>query len=100
MTKLYLDFKQIKQLTGFSRTTLWRLERSGCFPTHINVSPKRVGWSIESVRRWANSKGLLEGSGPFLPKRIRTTGERFRQQLVGWSYVQASEYRRMHPEGF
>ena len=27
-----------------SRTTIWRLERTGIFPKHIRISPGRIGW--------------------------------------------------------
>jgi len=61
MKKLYLDFKQIHQLTGLSRTTIWRMEKAKTFPMHQQISAKRVGWSLVAVRDWARDRGLLTG---------------------------------------
>jgi predicted DNA-binding transcriptional regulator AlpA len=37
---------------GLSRTTIWRLERSGRFPTRIRTSARLVAWLEEDVERW------------------------------------------------
>jgi prophage regulatory protein len=40
------------QRTGLSRTTLWRLERRGDFPSHRQLSPGAVGWVEAEVEDW------------------------------------------------
>ncbi|MBI4474768.1 MAG: AlpA family phage regulatory protein [Acidobacteria bacterium] len=40
-TKL-LRIAQVRELTGLSRSTIWRLERSGQFPKRVNIIPMRA----------------------------------------------------------
>ena len=41
------------KLTGLSRTTLWRLSRSGMFPAPVQLSsPAAVGWSEREINAW------------------------------------------------
>ncbi len=48
----FLTFKQVRDLTGLSRSTIWRLERAGKFPRHHRISPNRVAWDQEAISRW------------------------------------------------
>lgn len=51
-----LPWKQIKELTGLSRTTVWRLQKAGDFPAPVVISPGRVGWREREVMAWARSR--------------------------------------------
>ena len=42
-----LNVKEVVGMTGLSKATIWRKEKSGAFPKRINLTPRRVGW-IES----------------------------------------------------
>ena len=42
----------VTRLTGLSRTTLWRLERAGAFPTRVRLGANSVGWVEEEIRQW------------------------------------------------
>jgi len=44
--------KEVQTLTGLSRTTLWRLERSGKFPARIALSTSSVGWRLSDIQEW------------------------------------------------
>ena len=44
--------REVTARTGLSRTTLWRLERSGRFPQRIRLSRNAVGWYAQEVTRW------------------------------------------------
>jgi predicted DNA-binding transcriptional regulator AlpA len=44
--------KQLRQLTGLSNTTIWRLEREGAFPARIRLSQKSVGWRRSEIETW------------------------------------------------
>jgi prophage regulatory protein len=46
----------VQDRTSLSRVTLWRLSRSGKFPSPIQISPGRVAWSDKAVREWMTSK--------------------------------------------
>jgi predicted DNA-binding transcriptional regulator AlpA len=51
-----LRASDVTRLTGLSRTTLWRLERQGQFPTRIRLGLNSVGWRDEEVQHWVESR--------------------------------------------
>ena len=51
-----LKQKEVVQLTGLSRVTIWRLEQRGEFPGKIALSPNRVGWLENEVSDWITSR--------------------------------------------
>ncbi|UIJ74291.1 AlpA family transcriptional regulator [Aurantimonas sp. HBX-1] len=51
-----LSIRQVRAIVGLSRSTIWRLCRSGDFPNSITLSPGRVGWSEQAVRAWITQK--------------------------------------------
>ena len=51
-----LRFPDVRDRTGLSRSTLWRLERRGEFPKHRKLSPNTVGWVEEELTAWIQSK--------------------------------------------
>jgi prophage regulatory protein len=51
-----LRFPAIRERTGLSRTTIWRLERRGDFPPHHLISPNAVAWVEEEVLEWLRAR--------------------------------------------
>lgn len=51
-----LRFGEVRQRTGLSRSTIWRMERSGIFPRRIKVSVNVVAWREDEVAAWIVSK--------------------------------------------
>jgi prophage regulatory protein len=51
-----LRFGEVRQRTGLSRSTIWRMERSGTFPKRIKVSFNVVAWREDEVEEWIVSK--------------------------------------------
>lgn len=47
-----LRFPEVRELTGLSRSTVWRLERRGDFPRHHRIAPNVVAWREDDVTRW------------------------------------------------
>ncbi|MCZ6576511.1 MAG: helix-turn-helix transcriptional regulator [Acidiferrobacterales bacterium] len=47
---------QVIQLTGLSRTTLWRLERRGQFPARLRLSENSVGWREDEILQWLDTR--------------------------------------------
>jgi len=47
-----LRTKEVQEMTGLSRTTLWRLERKGDFPDRVALSSASVGWKLSEVESW------------------------------------------------
>ena len=51
-----LRFSAVRERTGLSRSTIWRLERCGAFPKHRRISANAVAWVEGEVMRWIQSK--------------------------------------------
>lgn len=52
---------KVKEETGLSKSTRWRLMKAGQFPKKIQLGPRAVGWLAEEVAAWARKK--REGLG-------------------------------------
>ena len=55
-----LTWRTVRDLTGISRMTAWRLQRTGGFPQPVRISPGRVGWRLSEVEAW--TAGLESGN--------------------------------------
>jgi|SRR3989344_323113 len=51
-----LPWSQVKVISGLSRTTVWRLQKTGDFPASVQVSPNRVGWWQSELLEWKRSR--------------------------------------------
>lgn len=51
-----LRFPVVRERTGLSRSTIWRLERRGEFPKHHRIAPNVVAWSEHEVSRWIEER--------------------------------------------
>jgi prophage regulatory protein len=52
-------FRELRQMTGLGRTTVWEMERAGTFPRHVNLTQSRlprVGWYFDEVAQWIESR--------------------------------------------
>jgi predicted DNA-binding transcriptional regulator AlpA len=56
MKRRIYSIAQVIELTGLSRTTLWRLEKAGDFPQRIQISKRRVGWLGHEVNKWTETR--------------------------------------------
>jgi prophage regulatory protein len=52
MAERILRQPEIERRTGLSRTTIWRLERSGDFPPRRRVLSNTIGWIESEIDRW------------------------------------------------
>lgn len=52
----FLRWPRVRQLTGLSRSTVWRLEKSGQFPARRKLSANSVGWSLIELQAWMQSR--------------------------------------------
>ena len=48
--------KEVQEMTGLSRTTIWRLERVGKFPDRVPLGLSSVGWRLSEVEAWVMKK--------------------------------------------
>lgn len=47
---------EVTERLGIGRTTLWRWERDGRFPSRRQLGPSRVGWLESEVDAWLASR--------------------------------------------
>lgn len=53
----YLPWKKAEARVGISRTTAWRLQKTGDFPKPYVMSPGRVAYRESEVEAWKASRG-------------------------------------------
>ena len=53
-----LRVKDIVEMTGISRVTIWRMERRGEFPQRMQLSDsgRSVGWMESDIKDWMQSR--------------------------------------------
>ncbi len=42
----------VLEMTGLSRTTLWRLRNAKKFPPPVKLSTRAIGWLRSEIERW------------------------------------------------
>lgn len=52
----FLRFEAVRDRTGLSRSTIWRLERRGEFPRHRRIAPNAVAWLEAEINDWMLDK--------------------------------------------
>lgn len=58
MQDQFLRFTAVRSLIGLSRSTVWRLEKSGDFPRRRQIAPNSVAWLRSDLDRWIKQRGL------------------------------------------
>lgn len=51
--------KEVVEVTGLSRTTIWRMEKAGQFPNRVSLGVGSVGWRESEVERWLDQRTTL-----------------------------------------
>jgi prophage regulatory protein len=59
----FLRIRQVMQLTGLSRMTIYRLELAGRFPKRRQLSKNSVAWLESEVEGWADSRPVARLRG-------------------------------------
>lgn len=54
-----LRAKEVVEMVGLSRTTLWRMEKTGDFPARVSLGVGSVGWRYSEVSEWMNKRGNI-----------------------------------------
>jgi prophage regulatory protein len=54
----FLRIRQVMQLTGLSRMTIYRLELSGKFPQRRRLGQNSVAWLESDIELWAESRPI------------------------------------------
>jgi predicted DNA-binding transcriptional regulator AlpA len=48
--------KEVLEKTGLSRTTIWRLEKTGEFPRRVSLGGNMIGWRLSEINRWIEKR--------------------------------------------
>ena len=51
-----LNVKGVVGMTGLSKATIWKKEKSGAFPKQINLTSRRVGWIESEIVGWLEDR--------------------------------------------
>lgn len=54
--KKILRIRELTQRVGLGRSTIYQLMSAGDFPRPLQLSPASVGWRIEEVDEWIESR--------------------------------------------
>lgn len=52
----FLRLKQVKALTGLSRSSIYGAIKKGDFPSSVSIGARSVAWTEESIAHWQASK--------------------------------------------
>lgn len=50
-----MRFKEVREVTGLSKTTINRFEKEGRFPSRVSLGPRSIGWFEEDVMTFLES---------------------------------------------
>ena len=56
MNDRLLKAKEVMQIIGLSRTTIWRLEKGGTFPKRKQITKMKVGWLKSEIMAWIEER--------------------------------------------
>lgn len=48
--------QEVEQLTGLSRSTLYRQVRRGAFPSPVRITERLIGWHESAIRAWLDQR--------------------------------------------
>lgn len=53
--------RQVEEITGLSRSSIYRLMRKGEFPSPVRVGPSAVRWKASDISAWLESRPPATG---------------------------------------
>jgi prophage regulatory protein len=52
----FIRIRQVLEMIGVSRTTLWRMVRAGTFPRPVRITERNRGYVRETVEAWMTAR--------------------------------------------
>lgn len=52
----FLRRKEVEEVTGLSRATIYRHIANGSFPAPAKLGPRAVGWRLSHIEKWIESR--------------------------------------------
>lgn len=59
MSKI-IRIKQVSELTGLARSTIYDLIDAGRFPRQVKLGARSVGWRIEDIEAWIAARPTVQ----------------------------------------
>ena len=56
MKPSFLRRKQVEEITGLSRSTIYAYVEAGTFPVPYKIGVRAVGWKTDEVEAWIKSR--------------------------------------------
>jgi prophage regulatory protein len=53
--------REVTEVTGLSRTTIWRGVIAGTFPKPVRLTPSTIGWCQTDVSNWLAGRRAAAG---------------------------------------
>ena len=70
MSHKILRLPAVRELTGLSTPTIYRLLKAGNFPVRVRLGPNSVGWYESDVLAWIDSRSRI-ATGQHRPRDRR-----------------------------
>ncbi len=51
-----IRLKEVIQMTGLARATIYKYMASGSFPPSVSLGPKLVAWVEEEIEEWISTR--------------------------------------------
>lgn len=67
-----LGWRRVKEITGISRSTAWRLQRTGAFPEAVQISPGRIAWWESELAAWKRTRAPRRDTPAAAPAGCRS----------------------------
>jgi prophage regulatory protein len=58
--------RDVVEMIGVSRTTLWRMVQAGTFPPPVRITERNRGYLLEAVEEWMKSRS----KGTSVPRMV------------------------------
>jgi prophage regulatory protein len=61
----FITLREVVQMVGVSRTTLWRMVQAGAFPRPVQITERNRGYLLDDVQTWMEARlERLPARGP------------------------------------
>ncbi len=61
--KQILRRKQVEQMTGLSRSTIYQWIKNGYFPAPFTLGRRSVGWEMAEIQDWIQQRQTQKATG-------------------------------------
>ena len=53
--------RQVEEITGMSRSTIYKMMQNGEFPRPVRIGPAAVRWRASDITAWVESRPVARG---------------------------------------